>query len=446
MSDFKTREFEASDLRKAGKFEEALPIYRDLWQNHQGQFSNWSTWSYAKCAQKCGELDEAERVVRTCVEKWPDFNQGRQLLAWCHYYRHFQNAPPPNEVVSKVYWDAAEEVVALCASDPYSKFAPCVRVIFTVVKRLEDYPGTDENVRKRLDWLSHLDPDKLSGLGDSFQDQSGKIRKVASDRENWYSHMSKALLDGKRYEATIALCETALGRLQHFHYDNDVWFGKRIAEAKAGLGRTEEARADYKRLALKKPEWFLLYDIACLAHKLGDDGEALRYAAEAALARSPLHFKSDLFLLIAVLLRADGDEDLAKQHAQLAASARSEEGWAAKGQRLKHFEAFGVEAEDGPKAKELARQLKQHWQEWRAEALPVHEGEIDWFNSEKGYGFIRLQGQTDSVFFHIRSFKGPEDRIEAGARVSFLLKDSFDKKKGEKSSQAKDIELIDGIE
>ena len=442
MSDFRTIETEASDLRKSGKFKEALAIYRPLWNERQGEFNNWATWSYAKCAQKSGELDEAEQVVRTCVEQWPDFDQGRQLLAWCHYYRHFQNELPPNEPVSKEYWRAAEDVVALCKGDMHSQYAPAVRVIFSVVKRLEDYPSTQENVRKRLDWLGHLSPNQLSSQGSSFQDQTGKTRQVASDQENWYSHMSKALLDGEQYEDCIALCEEALGRVRQLHYNNDIWFGKRIAEAKGKLGRVEEAIQDHKELVLKKSEWFLFYDLACLENQLGNGDEALRYASEAALARSPLHFKSDLFLLLAVLLRNDGQEELAKQHAQLAASVRSEEGWAAKGSRLERFESFGVEVEGGPSAKDLARQLKKYWQEWRAEALPEHEGEIDWFNDEKGFGFIKVPGQRDSVFFHIKSFIGPEDQIQSGARVSLLLKDSYDKKKGQMSTQAVDVKPL----
>lgn len=442
MSDFQSRESEASELRKAYQFKEALAIYRELWKDHQDQFNEWATWSYAKCAQKCDQLDEAERIVRVCVDKWPDFPQGRQLLAWCHYYRHFQNAPPPNQPVSKEYWRAAEDVVALCADDPHSQYAPCVRVVFTIVKRLEDYQDSSENVQKRIDWLDRLDPAQLGERGDSFTDKDGKVRKVASDRENWYSHMSKALLAGKRYDDCMALCKQALGNIRRFHYDNDIWFGKRIAESKAALGLTEEALADCKQLTIKKPEWFLYYDMACLAHKMKDDDQALRYAAEGALAHGPLHFKADLFLLLAVLLRADDQTELAKQHAQLAASARSEQKWPAKGARRKHFDSFGALVEGGPPAKGIAKQLKKQWQEWSAQDLPEHHGEIDWFDNEKGFGFIKVDGQSDSVFFHIRSFKGSEDSFDGGTRVTFTLKDSFDKKKGEMSTQAVDVRLF----
>lgn len=331
----------------------------------------------------------------------------------------------------------------LCADDPYSKYTPCVRVIFNVVKRLEGYQNTEEIIQKRLYWLGHLDPSRLNGQGGSFRNPEGKIRDVASERETWYSYMSRALLGGDRHEECIALCEQALNQISEFHYDNDIWFGRRIAEAKSKLGHTEEALKAYKKLVVKKPEWFLYYDIACLTHKLGQDDEALHYAAEAALARSPLHFKTDLFLLLAILLRDGGQHDLAKQHAQLASSTRSEEGWAAKGKRLQLFQEFGVEIEDGPPAKNLARDLKQHWREWRTETLPRHEGEIDWVHHEKPFGFIKADGLNDSVFFQLRSFNGPKERLVGGTHVTFLIKESFDKKKGRMSTQAVEIEPLD---
>lgn len=442
MSNFKDRDFEASDLRKAGDFEKALHIYRDLWREEQDQFSQWSTWSYAKCAQKCDEHDEAERIARVCVERWPDFSQGRTVLAWSHYYRHFRDELPKNQPVPKTYWDAAEEVVKLCSHDPHSKYAPFVRIVFRVVKFLEDRKNSESNVNKRIDWLGRLDPDQLSRDSESFRDADGKLRTVASDRENWYAHMSKALLDSKQYEECIVLCEEAKSQILDFHYDNDIWFGKRIAQSKAGLGRTEEALEDYKRLAAKKNEWFIYYDIACLAHKLGQHGDALRHASEAALARSPLHFKSSLFLLIAVLLRDDGRDDLAKRHAQLSASARSEHGWSPKGRMLELFQEFDVEIEGGGPAKDLEKGLKKHWAQWRVEMLPPCEGEIDWIHKEKPFGFIKVDGQKDSVYFHVKNLEGPRECFEKGSRVSFRVQESYDSKKEKMSNQCINITPI----
>lgn len=440
MSDFRQRESEASDLRKARNFEEALKIYRDLWKTYRQQFNEWATWSYAKCAQKCGHHDEADEVARHCYEEWPDFDLGRQVLAWSHYYRFFQGGSEGGRSRTSDYWKAAEEVVTLCEKEPYSKYSPFSRIIFSVVKELEERPSTQSNAEKRLAWLGRMDRDKLNAQADSYLDNNGKRRVVASDRENWYSHMSKALLDAERHEECIQLCEEALQRIRQLHYDNDVWFRMRIAKAKAALGRTEEAMADLKEIVLQKPEWHIYKEIATLAYQLKQYDDALRYGAEAALGHGPLFFKWELFLLMAVTLCAKDEGDLAKQHAQLAARIRGEKGWSIKGRTKELFSEFEVDAEGGPAPKKLAQALRKQWKEWTREMLPRHEGVIDWVHHEKPFGFIKVDGQDDSIYFQTRSFNSTEEQCTGGTRVQFYVKESYDKKKNEMSTEAVEVE------
>jgi tetratricopeptide (TPR) repeat protein/cold shock CspA family protein len=440
MSDFKQRESEASKLRKAGKFKEALKIYRELWDAHRQDFDKWATWSYAKCAQKCGHHEEADQIARHCHNEWPDFDLGNQVLAWSHYYRFFQGDSDDGKSRTSDYWKAAEEVVSLCEKDPYSKYSPFTRVLFSVVKELEDRPSTRANAEKRLEWLGRMDPDKLNSQADSFRDNSGKRRVVASDRENWYSHMSKALLDAERYEECIQLCNEALQHIQQLHYDNDVWFRTRVAKAKASLGRIEEAIADLKDIVLQKPEWHIYKEIATLAYQLKEYDDALRYGAEAALGHGPLFFKWELFLLMAVTLREKEENSLAKQHAQLSARIRGEKGWSIKGRTKELFSEFGVDARSGPPPKELAQALKKQWKEWTREMLPRQEGVIDWVHHEKPFGFIKVDEQEDSIYFQTRSFNGTEEQCTGGTRVQFYVKESYDNKKDEMSTEAVEVD------
>lgn len=439
MSDFKKRESEASSLRQSGQFEEALEIYRELWEAHRQEFDEWSTWNYAKSAQKCGHHDEADQVARYCYEQWPDFDLGRQVLAWSHYYRFFQGDPNNGGPQTSDYWEAAEEVVSLCEEDPYSKYSPFSRVLFSVVDELEDGPSTQANAEKRLEWLKHMDPDRLSAQADSFRDDSGKHREVASDREDWYSHMSKALLDAERHEDCIQLCQEALQRIPELHYDNDVWFKVRIAKAKAALGRTEEAMADLKEIVPKKPEWHIYKELATLAYQLNQYDEALRYGAEAALRDGPLHFKWEAFLLMAVTLRESDEADLAKRHARLAARIRGEKGWNIEGRTKELLNEFEVDPGEGPPPKKLFQDLKDQWNEWTREALPHHQGVIDWVHDEKPFGFIEIDGKDESVYFETRSFDGAEERCTGGTRVQFYVKESYDKKKDEMSTEAVEV-------
>ena len=64
-------------------------------------------------------------------------------------------------------------------------------------------------------------------------------------------------------------------------------------------------------------------------------------------------------------------------------------------------------------------------------------GTVKWFNSEKGFGFIEVEGEKD-VFVHSSAIQGSESRktLEEGQKVQ------FETEKGPKGLQAIEISLI----
>ena len=51
----------------------------------------------------------------------------------------------------------------------------------------------------------------------------------------------------------------------------------------------------------------------------------------------------------------------------------------------------------------------------------MQEGIVKWFNAEKGYGFISVEG-NDDVFVHYSAIQGDGFKtLEEGARVSFEI-------------------------
>lgn len=51
----------------------------------------------------------------------------------------------------------------------------------------------------------------------------------------------------------------------------------------------------------------------------------------------------------------------------------------------------------------------------------MQEGTVKWFNAEKGYGFISVEG-SDDVFVHFSAIQGEGFKtLEEGARVSFEI-------------------------
>lgn len=61
-------------------------------------------------------------------------------------------------------------------------------------------------------------------------------------------------------------------------------------------------------------------------------------------------------------------------------------------------------------------------------------GTVKWFNSEKGFGFIEVEGEND-VFVHFTAIQGTETRksLEEGQKVQ------FDVEKGPRGLQAANV-------
>ena len=61
-------------------------------------------------------------------------------------------------------------------------------------------------------------------------------------------------------------------------------------------------------------------------------------------------------------------------------------------------------------------------------------GTVKWFNSEKGFGFIQVEGEDD-VFVHFTAIQGNDARknLEEGEKVQ------FDVEKGPKGLQAANV-------
>ncbi|MCY0888078.1 MAG: cold-shock protein [Alicyclobacillaceae bacterium] len=63
----------------------------------------------------------------------------------------------------------------------------------------------------------------------------------------------------------------------------------------------------------------------------------------------------------------------------------------------------------------------------------MHEGTVKWFNAEKGYGFIAVDGGND-VFVHYSAIQGNGFKsLEEGQHVSFDIVD------GPKGPQAANV-------
>ncbi|MBK8154691.1 MAG: tetratricopeptide repeat protein [Saprospiraceae bacterium] len=77
---------QASDFRKAKNYEQALPLYKQLWEEYREDCNEWEGWSYAFCLK---HLKDYQKALEVCREVYPlnkEFENIKGVYAWCIYY------------------------------------------------------------------------------------------------------------------------------------------------------------------------------------------------------------------------------------------------------------------------------------------------------------------------------------------------------------------------
>jgi tetratricopeptide (TPR) repeat protein len=413
--EYNTVKQQADQLRKAKNYAKALPLYKQLWEEFRESCNEWDGWAYALCLKQQKNYKQALDVCREVYKARPDFDAIKGVYAWCIYYTEISVEKVEDETR---FFRAGEGIVRLSKQDdPYS---PYTWAIIKILEYLDDkavYP-TD----KILEWTSKLNPELLETEPFRFTNNEGEARELASKKEQYFMWRTKALFEKGLFEDCIESSQKALSSFEKFHYNNDIWFARRISLSYKELGRLETALEQLKSLLRRKNEWFIQKEIAEIYFEQGDKGEALKYAIDSALNFGDVDKKLNVYKLLSEILASNHQEPEARKHIEFINQIKKDTAKSA-----------GV--------RNLERELKQLWEKLKFNNRTPLSGVIKSILPNGKAGFVET-GNRKSYYFQLRNFKGKPELAQAGQKVTFFLEDGFDAKKNKKTENAVNLKIL----
>ncbi|MBX2929806.1 MAG: cold shock domain-containing protein [Saprospiraceae bacterium] len=432
----------AMTLRRARRYADALPLYRQMWEHNRAECTLWDGWGYALCLKQTGHLSEALDMCRKLYRHDPAFAPARSLYAWCVFLSAMTGPAAADDEAGML--KAAQGIVQLCdPKDAQSPLAPAMlKVAAYYLQRASPNP------EQALEWLARLDPALLSAEVRAVATPDGKQMEQASQQEQFFSLRIKALfLQGCNTECALC-CREALATLTAFHYDNHLWFRRYLAQSLLRTEQPQEARELYAYILPRRREWFLLKEAGDVCAALGEDKMAAYFHFSAAAeCRDPDKAVRLLELLAARFLKTD-ERDSAKRHLIAAARIRTDRGWKLPHSLLAQAHDCDVDVEGLPKGsiRNDWNELRRLWQQALDRILPPMTGRITRMLPGNKAGFVQADNGQGPFFFHAAQFNGRREQLAEGLAVCFRVESGYDAKKDKVTPNAVGVRVVHNVQ
>lgn len=284
-----------------------------------------------------------------------------------------------------------------------------------------------------IQFCSLINPSKLSSLTRTVNiSKQGKITKheLASDQESWYSIYSKALFEREMFKECKHISESALFNLDKFHYNNDIWFERRIALSKKYLNDLDGALKDLYKILRKKKEWFIQLEIATILKEKLETEKALKMAIMSLVNNGKIEYKIESLGLVAEILSQKNENELANLHYWLSIEIRKKNEWKIPASLLEEFVNNGGDKLQALKYYDVLQKLKNYWNSIlnnssisENKAHEINSGKIIKIlnDNERGIdGFIKSV-KLGSIYFKLNDNDPNREKIKLGAEIIFKV-------------------------
>lgn len=416
----------ADDLRKAGKYDEAIPLYQQMIETSPSSYpTRWLIY----CLRKKGRIDEAYQVAQEGLERFPKDPYLRSEMCWVIYDREIKPGRESGEIGKVI--NAARRALEL---DPDNEFLLNI-VGQTVLKTAKKAKNPDWKVV--AEFAEKIDPGSLST--EKRKASNGKF--YMSEREDWYLNLSRAYLEAADYQKAIDVATAGL-----VDFPKEFFLIRTIALAQFRLGDPETA-AKTMRPLLQHPKnsWYVRAELAEIEMQLGNQDEAYRLLCQSLDTRQNPQFKvknMEVFAGLCLELQKLEEGLTALTFARI---VRSQAGWSIPTSLIQLEEKCRkMAAENGKTLAEisqdqgqLAKLCSKIWKRGALEGKQRFRGWVSGVRPDRSYAFIQPLDGGESTFVLTRDL--PRDCVTDGVLVEYSLEKSFDAKKNRESFKAAQV-------
>jgi tetratricopeptide (TPR) repeat protein len=418
MDDNKQIKNKASELRKSGDIKNALPIYKELWESTGDKFDGSG---YAFCLRKLKKYDEALPLTKELYQKFPDFDWARIEYLWSLIMGELYQFD--DKVSLDKYVETGNKILQLKPDEIALKMTA-----FKIAK-IAKKAGNWSLV---LEWLSKVTHEILT---DHQDEESGW-----TDLELYYYYKATALLNTSQEQDAIDLInanEQSTKRQKKF-------FDRLKGKALIQIEKFEEGEIIYQALCKSsKIDWWLVHEHATILTALNQADTALtKYMLAASMPPQKHEMKVSLYNDIAIACEKLGKKKDALLHYRLVKSIREKNGWSINQMLSEKIEALEKEIQETIPDDSLLKACHSVWNSRLGIPAPQQfqrtknlKGKIIIKDSSKPFCFIQTKDQK--AFFCFKS--DLPNGASHGEFVLFDIIESFDKKKKEKSFRAVNV-------
>jgi len=415
----------ANQLRKEGRYKEALEIYSILWKNSKDPYIGAG---YLHCLRKLNELEKSVKFAYELKDYQYNNNWVNNEILWTliEELKTFEDYSKANEL--------SNELLSLVSSQPNDL------AIIVINNKMVKLAIDKENWKEGNHWLDKIRKDNLK------DEIIGKSKWTM--RTLWYYRKIRCLVEMGQYENSIILYEEI--KDIHKPWEIQKQFLRIKAKALFEIGRLDESLQIYEKLSRGKVDWWILHEKATIMKNLGKKEEALGVLYIAANSFKQLDKLVTLFNDIGKLCLELNRNEEAVAHFILEKLVREENNWSIDSTLDSLINSYIISFpnyEQLVKVNDALVICRNFWEQSyinsnkiysKSEKTPSTErdnrkiriglqGTVQ-RKSETNYFFIKTENESIICFQSVTT-----EEIQHGDDVIFDAHPSFDKKKKKKS-------------